>query len=463
MTVRGWKYRAYSVGPKTPSSRNIALMAGILDRYPVPRTMQTRAGLAALLIGASSLGAQDTSRTAMLDSLAKQLERVEARIDVLEKQVATEASTGVHSRTGVRMELSGRLIVNGFSDTRRVNNVDNPQFVRPDTIATVPVRGLGMSPRQSMMRLAVIVPDVAGGTFIGDVDADFYGGQQPSTGGRTFPLLRMRTMRMTLRRPNTELMIGQDVPVIAPLNPVSLASIGTPEFAGAGNLWLWLPQIRATAETPSALRLGIQAAILAPTSGDPAGVFDTDFDPAEHSTRPYFQGRLHARWGENETAGEVGCGAHVGWLNVAPAVVASGGSLVRSDAAACDMHMGLERWLEVRGEAYTGAALRGLGGGGIGQGIGPGNVAVRDRGGWAQLNLKPTFKWSTGAGCGIDDPNDADLAATARLQNTSCALYLHLRPAGPLLVGFEERRTVTRYTTGSVTNDHLNIGIGFEY
>src|ERR1043165_1928543 len=81
---------------------------------------------------AATVRAQDTTRTTRLDSLARQLERAEARIDVLEKQVASQASTAPRTRTGVRMDLGGRLLVNAFGDTRRVNNVDNPQFVRPD-------------------------------------------------------------------------------------------------------------------------------------------------------------------------------------------------------------------------------------------------------------------------------------------------------------------------------------------
>jgi len=49
----------------------------------------------------------------------------------------------------------------------------------------------------------------------------------------------MRTARAILAWPNAELLLGQDAPLMAGINPVSLAAIGTPEFAAAGNLWLW--------------------------------------------------------------------------------------------------------------------------------------------------------------------------------------------------------------------------------
>jgi hypothetical protein len=425
-------------------------------------------GAAALAIilaipATGTAGAQDTARMARLDSLAQALQRAEARIQVLETQVASDASSGVKARSGARIELSGRLLVNSFSDSRRVNNVDNPQFVRPDTVAGIPVRGLGMSPRQSMLRLAAIVPDVAGGVFVGDIDVDFNGGQQPSSGGRTFPLLRLRTMRATLRLPHVELMAGQDSPLIAGLNPVSLGAIGTPAFATAGNLWLWLPQMRVSLETMSRVRFGIQGAVLAPTSGEPAAAFETDFDGAERANRPMIQGRLRARLGPDEFAGEIGCGAHLGWLAVSAGAAPDGGSLVENRALACDARLPMTRWAELRGEAYTGQALRGLGGGGIGQALGPGNVAVRDRGAWAQLNVKPSFRWSTGVGCGIDDPDDRDLAAGARLQNTACSAHVHVRSPGPVVLALEARRIVTRYAIGAFANDHFNFGIGFEY
>src|SRR6185503_266814 len=140
--------------------------------------------------------------------------------------------------------------------------------------------------------------DVAGGSFRGVLDVDFYGGQLPSSGGRTFPLLRLRTAHGTIHWPHAEILAGQEIPLFSPQNPISPASIGTPGFVAAGNLWLWLPQLRLTSEVGSRFRLAIQGAVLAPTSSDAVGTFDTDFDVAERSRRPYLESRLRVRWGE---------------------------------------------------------------------------------------------------------------------------------------------------------------------
>jgi len=307
------------------------------------------------------------------------------------------------------------------------------------------------------------VPEVAGGQFMGDLSVDFYGGQQPSTGGRTFPLLRLRTMHAVLDWSHAQLMVGQEAPLISPLNPTSIAAIGTPDFVTAGNLWLWLPQLRVTVHTRGSTTVGVQGAALAPTSGDAQGAFDTGFDPAELSGRPYLESRVFVQWNANETPGELGCGTHIGWLGLTAGTAPGGGSLVESNAVSCDLRAPITESFELRGEGYTGQALRGLGGGGIAQELGPGNVPIHDRGGWAQLNVRPLAIWGFGAGCGADTPTLADLPLTGRQRNVSCAAYVTGRPVGPIVVGIEGRRIATTYATGKLIGDHLNIGFGFEY
>lgn len=423
------------------------------------RTSVMAAGaLAAWLAAAGAARAQDTSKVGR-DSIAARLDRAEEQIRLLQQELADEAQTRVTTRSRMSLEFTGRVLVTGFSNSRRVNNVDDPQFVRPDTASGLPQGGAGMAIRQTSLGLAVTDPQVFGGNFHGDLDVDFFGGQQPSTGGRTFPLLRLRTARAMVKWTHGELMVGQDAPLIASGNPTSLAALGTPDFAGAGNLWLWLPQVRAGLETGGPVSIGIQGAVLAPTSGDPSNAFDTDDDVAEHSSRPYLQGRMHVRWGSDEMAGDIGIGVHQGWL------ATKGDSLLTSSAFAVDMKVPFTSWLELRGEAYRGQALKGLGGGGIGQGTGLNGVPVHDEGGWAQLNFKPSSRLLFGAGYGMDDPRDSDLAgvAGARLKNVVREAHVHVRPGGPFVLGVEYRRLETTYATGMLANDHVNLSAGIEF
>src|SRR5439155_9880157 len=84
------------------------------------------------------------------------------------------------------VELTGLVLVNGFFTNARVNNSDVPQFA--DSLPSA--SAIGGTIRQTRLGLLVTDPDVLRGSFSGEVDVDFYGGQQPSSGGRTFPLLR---------------------------------------------------------------------------------------------------------------------------------------------------------------------------------------------------------------------------------------------------------------------------------
>ncbi|MEO8620797.1 MAG: hypothetical protein ABI625_07015 [bacterium] len=151
----------------------------------------------------------------------------------------------------------------------------------------------------------------------------------------------------------------------------------------AGNLWLWLPQLRASVETGGPLSFGLQAAVLASTTGDAAGLFDTDADAAERSGRPASEARVSVKWGEDDHPSEFGCGGHIAWVAVPSA-------LARTDALACDARVALGP-VEFRGEAYTGHGLRGLGGGGVSQNLSRTGNPLEDSGGWGQLNVDATL------------------------------------------------------------------------
>jgi len=368
-------------------------------------------------------------------------------------------------------DLRVTVLMNGFSTDARVNNSDVPQFVLPTDPADPLGEGaLGGTIRQTRATLTArmdAVEALGGAAVDGELDVDFFGGQQPSTGGRTFPLPRIRRAFAVVAWPSLELLVGQESPPIAMVSPSSLASVGFPGFASAGNLWLWLPQVRVTglvpltraAEGGPPLELGIEAAALAPTSGEPQDPFTTRPDRAERSRRPYLQGRVLARWGEGDEAGEVGVGGHLGWLALA------GGERATSKALAASALLPVGRMLELRAEAFTGEALAGLGGGGIGQSLGPGDVPVRTRGGWVQLNVRPAAGFELGASAGMDDPEDEDLpaAGAARLRNRVIAGHLLWRP-GPLLVGLEVRELRTRYPAPTAERQavHVNLALGME-
>ena len=356
------------------------------------------------------------------------------------------------------VEFSGLVLVNGFFNSAPVNNSDVPYFVLPDT---APAAAGGATIRQTRLGVFVTDPDVFRGNFTGELDVDFFGGQEPSSGGRTFPLLRLRRAVGTIAWSRAQVLFGQEVPLVAERNPRSLASVGIPEFGGAGNLWIWLPQLRVTAEAGYTLRLALQVAALAPNEGRPqSDSLITRPDSAERSRRPYLQGRVRLAWGPTDDPSEVAIGGHLGWL-------ARGDTLIKSQAATLDARVKFGS-LELVAEAFTGQTLAGLGGGGIGQNLGPLSSPVRAKGGWAQLNFKPAPQLTLGGGCGMDDPDDDDLRnalgqAQGRLKNFICMGHIDIRPSGPLVIGFAYRRLTTTYSGGEFVDNHLNMAAGFRF
>jgi hypothetical protein len=356
---------------------------------------------------------------------------------------------------GVDASVHGLILTNAFHTSEDVNNSDVPQFVLP---LTGPSRSTSSATvRQSRVTVTAVAPEFAGGALTGELDVDFFGGQQPSTGGRTFPLLRIRKAFAELIWTRFALLVGQESPPIAEVSPSSIASIGFPEFAGSGNLWLWIPQLRVSADLPPAggVRLGAEVAALAPTSGEPQGSFLTQPDAAERSDRPYLQGRVRGRWGVGENEGEVSFGGHYGWL------MDSTGGRISSKALTVSVWTPLAAGFELRGEAFTGQALAGLGGGGIGQNMVRNGVPVETKGGWVQLNYR-AGSWELGAGGGIDDPDDDDLVASSRLRNTTFEGHVIWRLL-PAVLGLTGRGIRTRYSTGTRSAAQVNLGVGFEF
>ena len=370
------------------------------------------------------------------------------------------AATAAAQEPDIEAGVHGLILMNAFHTTGNVNNSDVPQFAVPASPTSPEGSASSATVRQSRVTAIALVPEFAGGVLEGELDVDFFGGQQPSSGGRTFPLLRIRRAVAELTWNRVALLVGQESPPVAAVSPSSLAGVGFPDHAGAGNLWLWIPQVRLSADVPSrsSVRFGAELAALAPTSGEAQSAFFTQPDIAERSGRPFLQGRLRGRWGQGDQLGEVSAGGHYGWI------LDAAGERVPSKALAFSIWTPLGRKVDLRAEAFTGQALAGLGGGGIGQNMVRDGVAVRSKGGWAQLNVRPSEQWEIGGGGGIDDPEDEDLGDVSRLRNVSLEGHVTWRRL-PAVIGVEVRHLRTRYREplGDLAATHVNLGMGFEF
>src|SRR6267378_6724522 len=85
------------------------------------------------------------------------------------------------------VEFTGSVLMNGFYNSARTNNSDDPVFADTDAVG---VSGGSATLRQTRLGVFVTDPEVLGGSFSGEIDVDFFGGQTAAPGNRTFPLLR---------------------------------------------------------------------------------------------------------------------------------------------------------------------------------------------------------------------------------------------------------------------------------
>jgi hypothetical protein len=376
------------------------------------------------------------------------------------------------------MELTGMIITNAFYTTGRATNIDVPLIaLQPSDIEEN--QAFGATVRQTRLGGVVTVSQVLGGSFIGDLDIDFFGGVQNGPADRRlFPEPRLRTTTARLRWSRTELMVGSDVPLVSRLTPVTVAAIGIPDFSGSGNLWNWLAQIRLSQDVATsrmgrtAVTWAMQGAVMAPFAATPYPGDPDIGDAGERSGRPAFEGRVSARWGDSTSAGatdasigegggQIGIGGHYGWVSV------GNDELKVSSAITADWRISFGPRVELRGEWYVGQLLRGLGGGGIGQAFGKPiapdtqGPVIHDNAGWAQLNAQLLPTLLGGAGCGLDVVDMAD--RPVRTRNTVCEANVLWRPSEPFFVGLEYRGVATRYDTGVTGRARtLNFGIGFE-
>ena len=445
------------------------LIAGMLAVF-VPTMARAQAG-------SSGAVHRDTSAAAT-DSLAARLARAEAAIEMLRRQLAIEASSVVKTRSRLQLELSGRVLTNAYYDNARFNSSEVPLYVREGLAPPLGTRTgsagshvFGASIRQTVLGASLGVDSVLGGSFVGDIDVDFFATPAPGVDAFPTPRPRLRTVRAQITWVKTEVMVGSDGPLIADVDPASVATVGLPGFTAAGNLWNWLPQARVSRELfvtmigATRLRWGAQLALLAPTAGDVHPSELDGVDAGDRAARPSFESRVRVRWGANDAPddqrGEVGIGVHRGWLRI------SGDTLTTSRATAVSMRVGLSHGISVRGEAYRGRAVRGLGGGAIGQNFGIAAVGqtlgapLRNTAGWAQLlaQVRPTM--ATGLGCGVDVVNTAD--RPDRQRNASCAANIAWHPTQPVVLGFEIRTLTTHYASGTRRGSQINLAAGFEW
>lgn len=366
--------------------------------------------------------------------------------------------------TAPKLTPYAAVYFNGFHNSGGTNNQDVPLWAAAGTGDT------GATARQSRFGVRAILPAVFGAKTAAAIEVDFFGGFPAIGTGENFGQVRLRLANMRLDWKKTALVIGQDWMVFAPVNPSSLACAAIPLFAGAGNPWARLPQVRLERRFGAGL---VQAGVLAPQSGDFNSAFLAQPNSGSLSEVPYVQSRL--AWTSTNAfgsgkAGAIGVSGHYGQSQV----TTTGGAAkdLDSTGGAVDWSWPLGKHVLLSGEGFLGENLAGFQAG-VFQGYNPDQVtasapggtpeSISTKGAWAQLAVTPgSSKLTLLAAYGIDDPDDADLVSATsrnwRMRNEVVALALQYRASAQLSFGIEYRFLETRWLqTGTQKDRHLNL------
>jgi hypothetical protein len=417
-----------------------------------------------------SMAAQNAA-AGVSESASATLEDIRERQAVQESQIATHEQTKVETESKYPLKVSGLLLFNSYVNTRQVDISANPTYALPGPGST------GFSLRQTVLGLDARGPHLFGATSHGDVRVDFFAsGAQP--GYAASGLLRFRTAHAGLKWQNTEAFFQQDRSFLAPYAPSSLVAVSQPLFAWSGNLWSWNPQIGLSRQIGNAgsKRWTIQAGLIDVADPQwPGGIANTStISRAERSRWPGTEARISFGAGEIDSGPAIGLSGYF-----SPHETAAG---MRFDAwaGAMDLRLPVARHLSLIVNAYRGAALGGLGGGGYVDYVhayaGTADIAraLDDVGGWAQLQSRVGERLELNAGYGIDNPFSGEIRASTAIpeyaiypglvRNESAVGNVIYSPSAYLLFSLEYRRLWTNLSSSPASfSDVIGIGAGYRF
>ena len=158
----------------------------------------------------------------------------EERLDVQQRQIEEQAQTKVEASQKFPIRLTGMALFNTFLDSRQNGGAAYPTVAAPGTELA------GATLRQTIVGLEFSGPRTfLGGTVRGSVYMDFSSGSAPLA-----QTMRLRTGSIELDWKSRSILVGVEKPIFNPREPDSLAQVAISPLTGAGNLWLWIPQVR---------------------------------------------------------------------------------------------------------------------------------------------------------------------------------------------------------------------------
>jgi len=366
----------------------------------------------------------------------------EEKQEILSQRVEEQAQTKVEASQRFPIRLTGMALFNAFMNSRQSGGSDYP--------VVAAARGPGhdgASIRQTILGLDFLGPaTIWGGKVHGSVYMDFF---------NSTTTLRVRTASINLDWKSQSLMVGLEKPIFNPREPSSLAQVGISPLTGAGNLWLWLPQVRAEHDLHFGPSSGVRAQM---------GVVQTrELGPfvgaaVVEASRPGLEGRFNFFHNlDDERRLEFAAGFHTSTTH-------AGGQSIPSSLYSLDWFFNPWRRVEFTGVFYSGQNVAQLGSG-TRQGFEvekEGTFATGSQGGWGQITLHaaPRLDFHLFAGEIADASRDRDVGVIGKNLLFGGNSYFHLAPN--VLLGLEATQVRTVYLgLGTRINNHYDLALAY--
>ena len=374
----------------------------------------------------------------------------DGRAELQGRQIQEQAQSKVEASQKFPIRLTGMALFNAFADSRQNGGVDYPVVASP-----APARA-GGTLHQSILGLEFRGPQsLWGGRVHGSIFMDFFSGTAPLS-----QTMRLRNGSIEVDWATRSVMAGIEKPIFNPREPSSLAQVGVSPLTGAGNLWLWVPQVRVEQDFSWANQLGLRAQLgviqtreMGPYAGSlPAATVE--------AARPGLEGHFEFfhRF-DDERRIEIAPGFHVSTTHVV-------GYSVPSRVVSLDWFVNPFEWLEFTGAYYRGENVAPLGSGyRQGFGIYPGEAeAVHSQGGWGQITVHAARRVDLHFFSGQQDDRPADLLAGNIGKNLVFGGNLFFRLAPNLILAPETAQLRTLYLgQGTRINNHYDLALAYYF
>jgi hypothetical protein len=440
-----------------------------------PSSPQTLAKSAQADSESTSTTSGATAGTTGSPALEDRVQKLEDSTALIGAKIDEQYQTKVETASKYRARLHGIVLMNAFRNVGGTDNLDFPSYAEP-LPGTTPQATFGATLRQSEIGLEVFGADVAGAKTSADVQLDFAGGFAGTGNGVNFGIVRLQTANLRFDWERTSFVAGQDSLFVSPLSPTSFASLATPAFAFAGNLWGWTPQMRVEHRFSLSddQTITLQAGILDNLDWEPpTNSFYRSAQAGEQSGQPAYA--LRTAWsrpvqGHPLSLGVAGYYGRQNW---------TWSRTVDAWAGMADWQLPILPRLALSGEFYRGRGIGGLGGA-IGTSVVyGGNPAfgplrgLDTAGGWTQLKLHLTPKLELNGVIAEDDAfagdvrgfaTDANNGGPILGRNRGALANVVFRPKSDLILSAELRRlrTFPIYSSSSTSNQvNLSVGILF--